>query len=155
MSLPLAGAPVRAADLTSIFPVGVDAWQPYIPVWTASGSNPSIGNGSINGQYTKIGRTVLFRASITAGSTTTFGSGNYSISLPVAGAPGTVAYPIGETSMVDVSVGTRYIRTLIMWTAATTTLILNEAGATVTPTVPVTWADGDLFYFSGQYEAAS
>ena len=60
------------------------AWQSYTPTWTASTTNPSIGNGSIVGRYLQIGKTCWFRAYLQFGTTTTAGSGNYSVGLPVA-----------------------------------------------------------------------
>ena len=32
-------------------------WTSYVPVWTASVTNPVIGNGTITGSYTVIGKT--------------------------------------------------------------------------------------------------
>ncbi|SED27286.1 hypothetical protein SAMN05216532_4024 [Streptomyces sp. 2231.1] len=62
------------------------AWTVYTPTWTASTTNPSLGNGSITGRYMKIGRSVFVHIQLTMGSTTTFGSGNYNFSLPFAAA---------------------------------------------------------------------
>lgn len=62
------------------------AWTSYTPTWTASTTNPSVGNGTLIGRYQKIGRTVIAHINLTAGSTTTFGSGNYNFTIPVAAA---------------------------------------------------------------------
>ena len=58
-------------------------WTTYTPTWTASTTNPTIGNGVLTGVYRQIGNQVDFSAYVTAGTTTTFGSGEYRISLPV------------------------------------------------------------------------
>lgn len=61
-------------------------WVAYTPSWMASTTNPTIGNGSILGRYQKLGRTVIYDVTVSAGSTTTFGSGTYSFSLPFTSA---------------------------------------------------------------------
>lgn len=57
-------------------------WQTYTPVWSASGTQPGIGNGSIAGKYLRKGREVSVHIVVIAGSTTTFGSGQYFFSVP-------------------------------------------------------------------------
>jgi hypothetical protein len=59
-------------------------WISYTPTWTAATTNPAIGNGSLTGGYRRIGQQIDFFADIGAGSTTTFGTGIWRISLPVA-----------------------------------------------------------------------
>jgi hypothetical protein len=60
-------------------------WISYTPTWTASTTDPVLGNGSLTGGYRRIGDQVDFWLKLTAGSTTTFGVGTYRLSLPVAG----------------------------------------------------------------------
>ncbi|MCZ0207893.1 hypothetical protein OZK63_21000 [Streptomyces sp. UMAF16] len=62
------------------------AWTTYTPTWTASTTNPSLGNGTISGRYMKIGRTVLCSINTITGSSTTYGSGSYNWSLPAPSA---------------------------------------------------------------------
>jgi hypothetical protein len=67
------------------------AWTSYTAAWAASGTAPSLGNGTLIGSYSKLGRTVHVRIELFGGSGTTWGSGTYSLSLPftanVAGVP--------------------------------------------------------------------
>lgn len=60
------------------------AWTAYTPVWTATSVAPTLGNGTDAGAYRQTGKTIDFRISITFGTTTTFGSGNYRLGLPVS-----------------------------------------------------------------------
>ena len=46
------------AEIRDQFTSMFDAWTPYTPVWSATSTNPTIGNGSITGRYLKVGRTV-------------------------------------------------------------------------------------------------
>lgn len=62
-------------------------WTSYTPTWTVeTGTNPSIGNGTLAGQYCRVGKLVFVKFSMTAGSTTTFGTAgvnnNWLFSLP-------------------------------------------------------------------------
>jgi hypothetical protein len=57
---------------------------PYTALWTAVTTNPVINNGSIVAGYKQFGPLVFVSVTITMGSTTTYGSGGYSISAPVA-----------------------------------------------------------------------
>jgi hypothetical protein len=86
----LVGEVVSAATLnTEIrdqFNTMFGAWTPYTPVWTATTTNPALGNGTLTGQYMKIGRTCIVQIVLTIGSTSTFGTGNWRISLPFTAA---------------------------------------------------------------------
>lgn len=153
MSIPLAGARLLASDLATIFPTNTDAWIAYTPVWTASTTAPVLGNGSLTGAYMKIGRSVFFRWTLSAGTTTTYGTGNYSISVP----PFLITSftpPIGRVSIIDSSAGARFNRDMQPATTSTFTIV-SEAGAAVTNLVPMTWANTDTMSGLGFYEAAS
>lgn len=61
------------------------AWTAYTPTWTASTTNPAIGNGAVGGRYQAIGKTIFCNIHLASGTTTTWGSGAYSFSLPFVG----------------------------------------------------------------------
>ena len=126
-----------------------DGWTAYTPVWTATTTNPTIGNGSITGAYAVFGKTVHFRIHIVDGSTTSEGSGNYAVTLPLA--------PIATQKWTFVgAIGTGI--NLIWGLATGTTSILLYAGTStttvsrVTSTFPVTFSSGDTLSISGTYE---
>lgn len=54
----------------------------YTPSWTASGTAPSLGNGSISGKYHRSGKWLACDIYMQIGSTTTKGSGEWYFSLP-------------------------------------------------------------------------
>jgi hypothetical protein len=60
------------------------AWTSYTPTWAAATTNPTLGNGTKSGAYIQAGKLVIFRIVIVGGSTTTWGSGVYTFSYPVA-----------------------------------------------------------------------
>jgi hypothetical protein len=131
-------------------------WTSYTPAWTASTTNPVLGNGTLVGRYSKVGKMVDFAIQLTAGSTTTFGSGQWSFSLPFTVASNLdmignvmVGDASGDTS--DYSSGAAYIPD------GGTTLQAYAGGkgdmALITATFPQTWANGDRLWITGRYEA--
>ncbi len=72
-------------------------WQTYTPTWSASGTQPSVGNGSITGKYTRRGRVIEVHIGLIAGSTTTYGTGQYYFSVPFG-----VIAAVNTTSIVIV-----------------------------------------------------
>lgn len=133
------------------------AWTAFTPAWTGSTTNPAIGNGTIVGRYRKVGKTVHFRVIITAGSTTTFGSGNYAIGLPFGShATGLQVIEAGEFNVGGAAYPMRGrvlagTSSALLYTPATTA---GNSDRTVTPTVPAAFASGSFMVLQGTYEAA-
>lgn len=85
MGLPFtAGQRLLAVDLNTA--TQQSAWTAYTPAWTSSGTAPVLSNGTVVGYYAKVGRLVTVKIEQNSGSSTTFGTGFYSWSLPVAAA---------------------------------------------------------------------
>ena len=135
-----------------------DAWTSYTPTWTGSGSNPAIGNGSLAGAYMRAGSFVTFRIVLTMGGSTTYGTGTYSLSLPVTAGSG-----VGRQLIVgnarDDSAGGDFVTYGII-TGGSTTVSLRalpgtagNALANMNPTTPFTWASADSLTICGVYEA--
>ncbi len=132
-----------------------DADDSYTPSWTAATTNPVIGNGTIVGAFTQVQKRVFWRVLITMGSTTTYGTGNWQISLPVAASAATalINFPIGNWS--GNPAGARSNGQVLHDSVASRAFFVVGGAATlVTNTAPGTWANGNVFYMSGQYEAA-
>lgn len=133
------------------------AWSNYTTTWSGSVSNPVLGNGGLHTHVTKDGSKVEFRLEITAGSTTTFGSGDYSVTLPYAPI-GTHRYNFDGI----VTVGANIYKITGVQSGGSTTLNLYTSTHTgsiqqltpMTPTVPATLANGSIITIQGSYEAA-
>jgi hypothetical protein len=116
-----------------------------------------IGNGTITGAYKIIGKTCFVRARVLMGSSTTYGTGAWYISLPVSAS---TAYTIiMPATMLDNGTnwysgtvnGGRFgstSRSEIQWQNTSGVAVGIEA------TVPFTWGDTDEFEFNGSYEIA-
>src|SRR5688572_10628259 len=63
-------------------------WTTYTPAWTAIGTQPAIGNGTLNGAYRMAteGDLVIARLQFVAGSTSTYGTQQWLFSVPTAAA---------------------------------------------------------------------
>lgn len=136
--------------------IGGLAWTAYTPTWTATTTNPAIGNGTIVGAYVQIGKTVHARVTITMGSTTTYGTGNWMISLPVA-AKASIRFS-GHLESVDTSAASSVTgRVTGLGSVAYPVASPLTAGGydrPMTSTVPIPWANTDVLSMVITYEAA-
>lgn len=73
---------MAAIDALLVSRLPPTTYTAYTPTWYGAGGNPAILNGTIAGRWVQVGKTVHAYAKITAGSSTTFGSGAWGISLP-------------------------------------------------------------------------
>ena len=132
------------------------AWTTFTPTW--AGGTPAIGNGTLSGAYVKIGRIVIATYNLLAGSTTTFGSGNYTLSLPLtASATPTTSTAIGVFNVENA--GTQaYIANARIASTTTMSLVVIATDANTnlwSATHPFTFGDTDFVRGTIIYEAAA
>lgn len=117
------------------------AWVAYTPSWSSTGTQPVIGNGTIYGRYRRIGSLGHLNGVLTAGTTTTFGTGEWRLSLPSGWAARTLTegYQIGHILMT--CAGNTYSGNCWSSSASTVLRMVTNAAipASVTATVPGTW----------------
>lgn len=147
-----AGAAITAAlwnsdvrDLGNAF----GAWTSYTP--TVGGTGWAIGNGTATGAYCRVGDLIHFRASVTWGSSSTFGSAALTLTVPVTAAASATFMGRGVDSGSMVGL-------FFILSASTTTLTTRLLSTTATAdgaisTAPFTWASGDSLDVTGTYEA--
>lgn len=158
---PLLGKPARffsqeiETKLLTVGEIRGLEWHPYTPVWDATTTSPSLGNGTVTGKYTRLADTVWFWARITMGSTTTYGSGIYNLTIPPPSND-------GDTNGIPVAFQLRDSGSSAEYPAAGR-IDSNDkiaawglsSGNRVGPTQPFTWATGDSFRVSGFYKTDS
>ena len=126
-----------------------DAWTAYTPTWTSSGTAPALGNGTLTGRYQQNGKSAQYEIRLTAGSTTTFGTGNYNFSLPTA------AHDANPDAMGWAYVNIAGTRTAGVAIKASTALVNILVGsALLTNAVPGTMVATNTVSVSGSYEGA-
>ena len=112
----------------------------YTPAWTGAGT-PAIGDGTLNGAYVRRGEQCRVNIQVTMGSTTTYGSGAWSFSVPYTAARGSV----GSVYMEDATGPSVYVGTAYIQNGASTLRIAtaDSSSAYAKFDTPFTWANGD------------
>jgi hypothetical protein len=125
--------------------------QTYTPTLT----NLTLGNGTLVGTYHRSDGWCDFAVSVTFGSTTTMGT-DPTIGLPVA--TNLIRENELSVAMVDVSPVVRYTGHNIAVAGGGTSVVVqalsagaNVFAASITATVPMTWATGDVLYVAGRF----
>ena len=150
----LGGVGTSAATASYVAPYET-AWTAYTPVWTAASSNPVIGNGTIVGYYKLIGKTCFVRGNVAMGSTTTFGSGEWYISMPFT-----------ASNSDGILMTANLLDNTTAWYNATvngaragfnykSAIQYQNTGGTadsIASTTPFTWTNSDRFIWNGSYE---
>lgn len=134
-------------------------WQSYSCTWSSSGGAPAVGNGNLYADYFMIGDIVFYAIRLVIGTTTTFGTGTYTFSLPVDrdSSGFGAASPPATIRLWDSSANKHYIGT--SYGSGTTAIapIFHVDGVSdaqeFSSTVPVTLASGDDVRISGFYQA--
>lgn len=137
----------------------IAGWTAYTPSWTGSTSNPALGNGTIYGRYKVVGKVCTVLVEIVMGTTTTFGTGFWMVSLPF-----TAANP-ASTSSNFAWIGTARAHSATTWYIGATAVTKNgstmkvhedSAAAEWSATRPHAWVGAANNYLHAQvtYETA-
>lgn len=121
-------------------------WDTFTPTWTASTTNPTIGNGSLDGRWLRIGQTVVgCRITLIGGSTTNWGSGTYFFTLPAVPLANTVPDAMGMGTVRDTSAPSTRVCLAYLSSGVTNTVSLIEAATNtfISSSNPWTWGSGD------------
>ena len=146
------GKSVQAGP-TSLYLQFLGVWTAYTPTWAAAGTAVSLGNGTIGGRYIQIGNTVIFFINLSFGTTTTYGTGRWSLTIPVTSSgQGLVgnwgAYRDSAAGILGGPCLNANSNTFNMGSP-------NDVYNFLSLGVPFGWGGGDdAIYVSGIYEAA-
>ena len=147
------GDVLTAADLNAIATTSTT----YTPTWTSTGTQPSLGNGTLTGRYIKINKLVWVQILFIFGSTSSAGTGIYKWSLP-SGIParsGLYGYMSqGMARFYDSSAGTVPLGSASFFGGSTTAISAYANNGTVTNANPFNWATADEIVMTFTYEAA-
>lgn len=120
----------------------------YTPTWTTSGTAPSLGDGSLIGRYSRTGNLVTVTIEFLAGSTTTFGTGDFRFSLPFTSAP--TVQQVGTARLLDS--GTAYwVGTAVASASSSFVRMFTTTSTAVSSTGPFVWANGDSLVLTITY----
>lgn len=125
-------------------------WTSYTPTWAATGGTPTIGDGTLTGEYIEAGELCHARVRLTIGSSTTIaGTTAWNFSLPftsVGAAAGSVLVYDASAAM---SAGTAMIQSgaAIMFAHIQGTGLVGNA-------IPMGWVNTDYMQLSVTYRVA-
>lgn len=136
------------------------AWSSYTPTW----SNVTVGNGTNVGKYLQIGKTVLFKASFTFGTTSSAASSPISVSLPVTAAAllGTTLVDslnsectyYDQSGSIVLSGYLRWVDTSNVRLTARTVSGSNVVSSSIQGNTPIALTNLDELHVRGSYETA-
>jgi hypothetical protein len=142
-----------SVDGTGLKMVGGGIWTTYVPVWGATTTAPTLGNGTIEGYYSQVGKTVNFSIELTLGSTSKRGVGAYTFTLPVP--------PATNRRQMNVAHVARYGVADYVCSASINAgklervhLATSTAAQPLSHSVPATLPANSVVAISGSYEAA-
>ena len=126
---------------------GAESTSP--PTWT--GGSPAIGDGTLTGRYIALGSLCFFRIYLVAGSSTTFGSGGWSFTLPTGFTSSATSRQVVVAQVLDSGTSIRWSGAGVVTESATTIAAINVAdgGTAVSSSAPMTWAAGDSLVLEG------
>ena len=134
-------------------PIGFPNYFNYTPEWTATTTNPSLGNGTATGKFYLQGILCFTFGKIVTGNTTNFGSGVYSFSLPIT----SIITDSGDSGLHGTGSAvrsgvSRYQLLAVLNSATTVELDKTEPPFNgITESAPATWANPDSFTFTFVY----
>lgn len=135
-------------------------WQAFTPTWSASTTNPSLGNGVLDGRYVVFGTMCTLVVGLVMGSTTTYGSGNWAFSLPksAVNTPGINFYGVAHIRKAGTANYERIAQISPKLSKTVISLFTDPTQGSnsinISATVPFTWGNGDALGFQITYEIA-
>lgn len=128
----------------------------YTPIWTASTSNPTLGDGTLQGRYIQVGKLVVVFINFVFGSTSSFGVGNHYLSLPFEAQSSGGGKFDGFARFRDEGIANYFriagIATTLSSTQITLFVSLTGNDNNWTPTSPFSMASGDNLVIQLMYE---
>ena len=128
-------------------------WSSFTPGWHAASVDPAIGDGTIGGRYVVIGDLVVCQIEIVMGSTTTFGTGEWYVGLPVTAADADMV--VGSAAGLDNGTGVfGGIATNLDAGADADYVVVAapDGSGNWSATQPFTWTNGDRLVIGVAYE---
>jgi hypothetical protein len=150
---------VKVSPSSYVYGSPISDWSSFNPTWVSTGTQPSLGNGTLIGRFRRVGDNAQIQIRLTTGSTTTYGTGGYAFGFASVGSIDASKYISGSFAtknrgnFFDSSGGAIYdcapftdtpssAMALRAWNASGTFSQHTDVG----PTVPVAWATGDQAY---------
>jgi hypothetical protein len=122
-------------------------WVDYAPVLTGI----VIADGSLNGRYTRIGKTVHFIIQIITGPSTTY-TGTFQATTPTHHRQASGSMTVGDVTILSPGSAYYYGKLIIVASPTFTLYTSQQPAAGVGPTNPFVFGPGAQLYMYGTYE---
>jgi len=134
-------------------PSGFPDWFNYSATWSsASNPQPAIGNGTYLGKWKATAKQIDFQIYMLAGSTTTFGTGQWYFLIPVDAVNSNTGYEIGPVYALDAGTVNYFGFWYLSSGANLISCLRDNTAAPFNPSAPQTWAVNDILSIKGAYQ---
>ena len=130
------------------------AWEPYTVAWTGLTTNPTIGNGTLQGRVRRAGALVHYTIEIVIGSTTSMGSGEYRLSLPTPLAEPSSWWPIGQAMFRNEAAPATRARTVISAETGLCAVVAEDGTRWASGGIPIAMPAGTTLRLNGSYQGS-
>lgn len=162
ITAPIEGMVAHINNLNTLSVYSGTAWAGTGPMhgaltaYTPGLAGVALGNGTITGAYSKVGRHIFFKTKLTFGSTTAVAS-QFQIGLPTVGETTYSAEGTAWGFAFDSSANQRYTVAGSNSTASVLNVFYVSTGAwaATSATVPFTWGTSDILFLAGTFEEAA
>lgn len=127
----------------------------FSAIFTAGGSNVTVGNSIVNSWWRYSGGMVKWNFRFVIGSTANMQSGAYALSLPIATRAELDHHYLGQVSYYDQSADVTYHRAACTLGTTTSVGFVDSNTTRLSTTAPVAWANNDQFGVSLVYPPAT
>lgn len=130
-------------------PAGWPGWFEYSVSWTTTGTAPAIVNGTLEGYWTVRGAAIFAKIRLIAGSSTTFGTGSWSFSIPINSVNHSSSVAIESAAGNILHASTRYAIAAFIRVADMRGIYQNQI---LGQGAPLTLVSGNVINLSCEYE---
>lgn len=127
-------------------------WTSYTPTWTTSGAAPTLGNGTLTGRYSVIGKMVTIRVNLTWGSTTSSPANVLWFFSTPSGLSVSANPPASIGSALILDAGNRFFTGACRAVGGSIVVYAGSLDAELSKTNPMTWANNDFVSLTYTYE---
>jgi hypothetical protein len=125
----------------------------YTPIFSAAGGGAAIGNGTVFGEWRRVGDSIEVFIRVTFGNTSTFGAGNFRVTLPTGlvrdptKVLSTSDFTPGHAFALDASAHANDVQCYVNVAASSNFmefLPTRSTGAALSAAVPFAWTTNDV-----------
>jgi hypothetical protein len=124
----------------------------YTPTFSNAAGGAALGNGTISGRYTHVGRLCNGYLTMTLGATTVTGAGALQWSLPLTAAVG--ANIVAQARVYNAAAARWYFGSAFLPSTTNIQVLDATTGAVWVPGTPGVWGAGDIVQLQYSYETA-